>query len=330
MASLQVGRLEAQDESTTLLGVVIDAVTREQIVDVAVYIEGTSVVGWTNASGEFGLGPLAPGTYVLSLRKTGFRPRSFRFALTKNQMTEVNLDLLALEAILPGVFILSGTITDVDTGEPIFGVPLGLNGRTVAVTDNDGDFSITATNPRKGDNLLTARRIGYEPLDHVFRIADGETSVELSITLHPLAVRLAEIVVEADRTIIVASRLAAFYHRRRTGQGRYFTPWEIEKLNPSLLSDILRRVPGLWIAQDNQGNTVIRTHRGGTWASAGCSGTVVYLDGIPQQSAQDLDFLIPPDLVAGVEIYMGPAQIPPEYNTTLPNAACGVILIWTK
>jgi hypothetical protein len=168
----------------------------------------------------------------------------------------------------------------------------------------------------------------------VFRIADGETSVNLSITLHPLAVRLAEIVVEADRTIIVASRLAAFYLRRRTGQGRYFTPWEIEKLNPSLLSDVLRRAPGLWISQDRQGKNVIRTHRASTWdqaeASTGCRGTVVYLDGMPQQSDQDVDFLIPPDLVAGVEIYTGPAQIPPEYNTTQPNAACGVILIWTK
>jgi hypothetical protein len=35
-----------------------------------------------------------------------------------------------------------------------------------------------------------------------------------------------------------------------------------------------------------------------------------------------------PDQVAGIELYTGPATVPPEFNAT--GSACGVVAVWTK
>ena len=36
------------------------------------------------------------------------------------------------------------------------------------------------------------------------------------------------------------------------------------------------------------------------------------------------------DEVYGIEIYSGPATIPPEFGSMHKDAMCGIIVIWTK
>jgi hypothetical protein len=60
----------------------------------------------------------------------------------------------------------------------------------------------------------------------------------------------------------------------------------------------------------------------------------VYLDGAmvfdsrtPEHGLFDVN-TVPPDHIAGIEVYTSAAQIPAQYNRT--GSGCGVMLIWTR
>jgi hypothetical protein len=57
---------------------------------------------------------------------------------------------------------------------------------------------------------------------------------------------------------------------------------------------------------------------------------LVILDGMPVQApgAGDLDRLVSPWRVAGIEIYGSAAKLPLEFHG--PGSGCGVIVIWTR
>lgn len=41
-----------------------------------------------------------------------------------------------------------------------------------------------------------------------------------------------------------------------------------------------------------------------------------------------LDMMVPPEHIAGMEVYTRPAQLPARFNT--PGSACGAIVVWTR
>ena len=40
--------------------------------------------------------------------------------------------------------------------------------------------------------------------------------------------------------------------------------------------------------------------------------------------------LPPPDQIHGIEVFAGPASIPPQYNGAANDKMCGLIAIWTR
>jgi hypothetical protein len=56
----------------------------------------------------------------------------------------------------------------------------------------------------------------------------------------------------------------------------------------------------------------------------------MYIDGAPYRffSASDLDNMVHPDRIAGIEVYDSPVQVPAEYSNPFSN--CGSIVVWTK
>jgi hypothetical protein len=52
----------------------------------------------------------------------------------------------------------------------------------------------------------------------------------------------------------------------------------------------------------------------------------------PQQNDGTFDMtnLPPPDQIHGIEVFGGPASIPPQYNGAANNKMCGLIAIWTR
>ncbi len=48
---------------------------------------------------------------------------------------------------------------------------------------------------------------------------------------------------------------------------------------------------------------------------------------MPQDMTGELDFLVRPDEIGGMEIYNSPTETPAQFNSF---AACGAIVIWTR
>lgn len=171
--------------------------------------------------------------------------------------------------------------------------------------------------------------------------ADGLTSQEAPVTLGPRdrfdmeflvgvppAVVLPELeVVEAvpgwPKGTPVSSGRPEFERRRQEGNGRYFGPEEIARRNAPTLQDLLRMVPGVVV--DCRNNTHVCSMRFNR-SPRGC-GPAYWVDGIPATDPSVLYLTRPTDL-AGVEVYSGSSQVPPEMEGR--NSRCGVVAIWTK
>ncbi len=171
--------------------------------------------------------------------------------------------------------------------------------------------------------------------------ADGLTSQEAPVTLGPRdrfdmeflvgvppAVVLPELeVVEAvpdwPRGAPVSSGRPEFERRRQEGNGRYFGPEDIARRNAPTLQDLLRMVPGVVVdCRNNNHVCSMRFNR----SPRGC-GPAYWVDGIPATDPSVLYLTRPTDL-AGVEVYAGSSQVPPEMEGR--NSRCGVVAIWTK
>jgi hypothetical protein len=178
--------------------------------------------------------------------------------------------------------------------------------------------------------------------------------LDLLIELQQSAQTLDTVTV-AEREIPLAERklaLAGFYERKRLGKGRFFSPEDLDKQQHRALGQIITATtPGsrlvrsltgtmAWIATARRPGITLQPlgssideydrQRGadprGCYADVYVDGSVAYSFG-RQNSLFDINS-IATSAIAAVEFYVGPSQIPVQYNKT--SAVCGVILIWTK
>jgi hypothetical protein len=124
--------------------------------------------------------------------------------------------------------------------------------------------------------------------------------------------------------------LSGFAERRRLGFGHFFTRADIARRHPIVLSDLFRgSAAGIQVVPTDSrfGHKLIL--RGGSTsliAGGGCNPTI-YLDGVTlNDSTGDVDWFADPQDVAGVEVYAGPSQTPPQF----PGHGCGSVVIWTN
>jgi hypothetical protein len=157
---------------------------------------------------------------------------------------------------------------------------------------------------------------------------------------------LAPVIVRATPS---AAPSTGFDERLNNAQGAYFTAADIERFNPLRVSQLLRRVPTLRVAPNGE----IFSSRGkASLLSKACAnGLPIYVDNVllgggsvDDPSALSDGFfgkssphnptaraaidLLNPTTIAGIEVYSGPATVPP--NIAGANSSCGAILIWTK
>lgn len=209
--------------------------------------------------------------------------------------------LYILCLVFPGLINAQGTITgmvsDGESKETLFGANLRLAGTTVgAVADAQGHFKLERVAP--GDYTLIATFIGYEPVTLSVAVRQNEITTT-TIRMKPGDIELQDVTVYAhsEASLNTLSRLDI-------------------KLRPTNTSqDILRMVPGLFIAQHAGGGKAEQIFLRGFDVDHGTD-VNLEVDGLPVnlvshahgQGYADLHFLIP-ELVNYVDFNKGPYYV---------------------
>jgi hypothetical protein len=196
---------------------------------------------------------------------------------------------------------------------------------------NDGRFALPAVNA--GDQMLEIRLLGYIAVVQPVTILAGQTiEVQVMLTVAPVPLKAVEV---KGAPVSRMPVIVAFENRRAHGSGHFFTRSEIARIQPRVLTDVLRRVPGVQIQTSSSafgpGEYVRMSRTIGVMGARTCP-VLYYVNGTPFQVAGEISinqYIIPEDVLA-IEVYSGTSQIPPEFQSSLLNARCGVVVIWTR
>lgn len=216
---------------------------------------------------------------------------------------------------------VEGTVID-PYGKPIRDVEVTLATQPPIRSDSLGRFFLSPVEP--GKHELRVRRLAFAPAVVMFEV-ESEDTVTVTITLSVVARQLSAVLVHGD--IARARALWQFEDRRRRGFGHFLTRQEIEDRHPLFLSDMVRRIPGARLSPAIGGRSVLRFTRAVMGGGRDCP-PQYWIDGVMAYGF-NIDDMAPHD-VEGVEFYSGVSVIPPEFNNPRSNAACGVVVIWTR
>jgi iron complex outermembrane receptor protein len=100
------------------------------------------------------------------------------------------LVLLAIAGTLHAQSLVTGTVTNKTSGQPLEGVTISIN-QTGAVTDNKGHYNIHL--PKKGSYTLTASFIGFKSFSTTVNAHNNTQQEDIALEVSPLFVKPVEI-----------------------------------------------------------------------------------------------------------------------------------------
>ena len=213
---------------------------------------------------------------------------------------------------------VTGTVKD-SAGAPVPEAEVTVIERTTlrrpVATDVQGRFQLRDV--PAGRLTVRVRRLGYEQrtVDVLLGATAPTTFLEIIVT--PAPAQLEEVRVHPNSV----GRLREFYdHRQQRGSfARFLELADIRRIAPTSASALFRSVPGITIRAATTGGNTIRIR--------GCQPTV-WVDGQRIPGAE-LDDVVQPSDIGGIEFYPSSAGIPPQYLDP-SNRLCGLILVWTR
>lgn len=345
---------ERGGDPVTIDGRVVDAVTGEPIAGVRVVVRGSGAGPAgdlrveTDTDGQFQLIGIRTGEYRLELSHEDYNPAVGEFTVMRpgNFVTSMQPLGHGSDELMTGII---GVVRDRNSGALISGVHVAMgDGRQGVMSDLRGEFVLDRL--IGGQHVVEFSMIGYAPRADTIRVMQGRvTTVEVSLSVDP--VQLDPIEVSVERREIVLQR-RGFYHRQKTGFGKFIDREEIEMRGPSEMTDLFSGMAGVELYPDplNQLERwiVLRSGRHMTMQprtlaeddpGPGAATDIyercfprIYIDGIVAHRGGDeparLDTFVDPGVVAGVEVYASVSGLPPEYQGH--GTFCGTILIWTR
>lgn len=216
---------------------------------------------------------------------------------------------------------IAGVVRD-SGGRGIAGAQLGIVSTDIrATSDSIGRYMLGGVWP--GTVRVSVRRLGFTPETAAVVLASG-AAVSRDFALKVMAITLAAEEVHVDPT---RGKMGAFNARKARGVGSFITREEIEKRQPSSLSELLRYLPGVGVTQKMAGEPQpVHMQRSVSTTTTGACTVKLYVDGHPYENGNLDDFS--PNAVEGVEVYRSAAEIPADFRNR--DATCGVIAIWTR
>ena|SRR5687767_3420976 len=254
---------------------------------------------------------------------------------------------VGLAAQAPGAPGVRGLVAD--ASGPVTGAEVRLVGDTrdrlfVTATDSLGAFEFRRVMP--GVWTLVVRRIGYRIHTQALVVRDGVSSV-VQIHLDPVPRSLDTVTVAREGLTPARygpiSRMDEFYRRRARGRGRFFTREELAESGRTMLTDLLRLVPGARVKTFPGNIAEVAFARCSSPVNLSASGNVgggmgsgvsrvplvaLYLNGIRIDSASVRQTIAELALseIEALEVYRGVSELPLE---AMGNA-CAAIFVWTR
>jgi hypothetical protein len=320
----------------TLVGRVVTTDTREPVGGAAVLlrVEGPTaeetLTAWTDTAGVYRF-----------CHVPGHGPGRLSTSFVGQAGTELALELPAtgpafheLSLALDAPSRVTGRVLDVDTGRPVRGATVRLDGIPgERVSDEGGRFRFQGVG--RGRHGLEVAHLAYGVARDSLRVDGTGRALEVEVRLAGGAIPLEPIVVTVESRPI-SGTLRTVYDRidrvRRMGGGTVFDRADIERRNPTQLTRLLDEVRGFnvemrWLTP------VITSTR--AVSGLGTCVTTVWIDGIKVISGGgtgDVDLningVVMVSNIEAVEVYHASGRIPGEFSGS--DAGCGVVLIWTR
>ncbi len=212
---------------------------------------------------------------------------------------------------------LGGRVFDHDTNHPVADAAVRIAGQAAPqITRDDGSFRFDRVPP--GVYTIDVQHIAYLPLHDSIDVRPNSSMMAM-IHVAPHVIPIAPIEVTVRSFVL---ERVGFYQRQQRHIGTYITRSQIEARPPMRTSDLLRAIAGVRLAEGRmgalalgRGNCPFRYILDGTRIGPGFS-----IDDVPFQT------------IEGLEVYLGPSQVPVEFNSfgSEENGTCGAILIWTR
>jgi hypothetical protein len=213
---------------------------------------------------------------------------------------------------------LSGTVVSADNGRPLANAQVSVVNGPQTRANERGQWALT--NAPHGSRAIDVRAVGYYPERRTVDVVDSAPALRVALVTFKSVLDTMKVIANYDRY----SRLAGFRERSRTGTGRYITADDLARRQPTVLTDIFRSVPGLFLDGYDMDATIMM--RGSVEEQ--CTPAIYVNDHLMSGlSASSIDMLVHPKEVIGIEIYSS-TTVPPQFQPGL--SGCGSIVIWSK
>ena len=215
-----------------------------------------------------------------------------------------------------GQVTLTGVVL-ADDGTPLADAVLGVerSGQTIYRTRSLSDGHFAFADIAGGVAAITVRRLGYVQRRLEVDLNVRTTKQPLEIMLTPVATDVETVTIEG-----ATGRLQGFNERRvRNNFGYFFDQNDIRRKSPRFVSELFRTIPGARLQASRRNGNILELRN--------CTPRI-WIDGVRADNGE-IDELISPSEIAGMEIYPSFAGVPAEYMDK-ENRACGVVLVWTR
>jgi len=215
-----------------------------------------------------------------------------------------------------GRAVITGIVTNAG-GVPVTDARVSVQGsESVTSTGADGKFTLTGVLP--GTQSVLVRRVGYSPVQMPIDVTALATN-NMTVRLGVFTAVLSSVEVKAKADPLSST---GFERRRKMGMGKYIDLDDINKIRPTYTSDILRRIPGIYVNGSGSSANVTTT-RGN-----GCVAFLIDGNNVSSDAGQSIDELVNSQDVAAMEFY-NPVDVPMELSSG-SNSGCALLVIWTK
>jgi hypothetical protein len=229
--------------------------------------------------------------------------------------------------------VIEGQVTRPDGG-PLAGATVDVEGTGDSSTTGDAGY-FTLRGLPSGTHMLVVRSVGFEPTSVVVELTRREPQ-HVVVPMMKSAYVLSPVVVQAQQ-LARGYQSVGFTQRRRVGVGQYMTLDQITARHAQQFTDLFTSFQGIRLAYGGPAGTDVVPGRG----IGGCLVYVIDGMGFNQMVHGELDALLLPGSLAGIEVYT-PSEVPEEFKVrSLPGVNafgvpilgridCTTIVIWTK